>query len=162
MVDLSERENGLWGRDRANIEYILNGAVGSIDIFYLYQNEKHCSKLLLNLFLSETSPQMMPTWNRHWQRTHTQVLSRTAHKFTSSKPPPLLWAWILELRRQRWTTLDRSQHYTEHNEARAERCRLRKCCGATGSFDYNAGLSHRVARAAVERGNQSGESHEDL
>jgi len=61
MVDLSERENGLWGRDRANIEYILNGAVGSIDIFYLYQNEKHCSKLLLNLFLSETSPQMMPT-----------------------------------------------------------------------------------------------------
>ena len=34
MVDLSEQENRLWGRergDRANTEYILNGAGGSID-----------------------------------------------------------------------------------------------------------------------------------
>ena len=97
--------------------------------YFPYIYEEPGWKLLLDLLLSETSLQTMLTWNiRHRLRTHTHKSTpHCAKKNQLIKTSSIIVSLNAWIRRQRWTTLDRSQHYIEYIEAHAGSCPLRKC-----------------------------------
>jgi len=123
---------------------------------------------LLNLFPTETSPQMTLTRNTIWRRTHTHKSTPAVHK-NSAHQNLLHYCELEYLNKETATNLTRQQstlnwkHYGSSRELPASKVLwsdwiLRNPRRAGLRLYTNLGW---VARVAVGRGNQSGESHED-